>query len=100
MSVDGPAHLHEAAGPEELDRVRHDRVGPAALLRALLQSRRELLPQPTHDSSCPLVQGRRPGARGLIGRSTCRPRPVRGSLRNLTRTSYAEPPGGLVELPK
>ena len=43
LPIDGPHHLHEAAGAEILDRLRPHDVSPSALVRALPQDCRELL---------------------------------------------------------
>src|SRR6266542_4070346 len=51
VAVDRAPHLHETAGTEELHRVRHHHVGPAALAGALLQGGRELPAQTRHGGS-------------------------------------------------
>src|SRR5205823_347436 len=48
MTFHRASNLHEATGPEELDRVGHDKVGPTALVWALPQLGGELLLQRTH----------------------------------------------------
>jgi hypothetical protein len=45
VAVDRAPDLHQPLGPEELDRVGHDHVGPAALVGTLLQGGSELLLQ-------------------------------------------------------